>query len=67
MLCFGNAAANPLLATFRGSMAVDADGKVVFDREGPRIEVCGFIQLLRIHSRFNVGIDWSLFSTCFGF
>lgn len=67
ILCFGKAAAELLLGTFRGSMAVDADGKVVFDREGPRIEVCGLIQLLRIHSRFNVGIDRSHFSTCFGF
>ena len=67
ILCFGNAAAEPVVGTFRGSMAVDADGKVVFDREGRRIEVCGVSQLLRIHSRFNVGVDSSHFSTCFGF
>ena len=66
ILCFGNAAAD-LLDTVRGSMAVDAEGNVVFDREVPRFEVCGVIQLLRIHPRLNVRIDWPLFSTCFGF
>ncbi|MCX7202612.1 MAG: hypothetical protein NTV17_10170, partial [Burkholderiales bacterium] len=67
ILCFGKAAAEPLLGTFRGSMTVDADGKVAFDREGLRIEVRGVIRLLRIHSRFNVAIDWPQFSTSFGF
>jgi hypothetical protein len=67
ILCFGNGAAHPMLGTARGGLAVDTEGTVVFDRDSPRIEVCGLIQLLRIRSRLNVGIDWPLFSTCFGF